>query len=324
MTVGGYCDSHATSMHIYLDDVCVGQCADGSVGRSIGRRNKNVLCHHWMHRQLMSKARRITENFINGGEEILYLYLTVDDIKNAKLVCFSFIKRNKLTRFSINKGYEITLSDLKNLFENRPMFKNISLMDGPLINLTFVQYVLKLYSGKKLNLNLGLCFELKKIPSLKVFFSTFTKDFDLVLSNKEQNDVTINLCGNFNIFRYRMHIYPLLSPVSVVTLFLCSYWYSRSMENHFISLLDDHDMMHVPCMCNRSAEEAHSSFVHPLHETDNIHKKTEKDKSSTVVTNGVNAGVDPLFFVLHKEESVRGLVWKIKKIGNLNYILSEV
>ena len=44
------------------------------------------------------------------NEETVYLYLSFEDMRNAKLVCVSFIDCTKLTRFAIRES--ATVSDV--------------------------------------------------------------------------------------------------------------------------------------------------------------------------------------------------------------------
>ena len=71
-----------------------------------------------------------------------------------------------------------------------------------------------------------------------------------------------------------------------------------------------------------SIAKAFQLYVVPLHETPMKGEKNIKDRTSTVVTNGMDQGVEPLVFVLNKETTSYGQVWKIKKMGSVMYILN--
>ena len=259
------------------------------------------------------------------NEETVYLYLSFEDMRNAKLVCVSFIDRTKLTRFAINESAtEFPMYFLTRLFSNRPNYQSISLVGGPFISVSFVESVLKMYTQRDLKLDVSFCVELRRLPVLEGYESKVTRDSELMLADKNRNSITVNVTGVYNVLKTRMSLYPLLSPVSVVSMFLSAYWYTERLYTRFMSLINPNDINNLPCLCNSTVDNVYNTYAKPLHETPMKNEKNIEDRTSTLVTNGVDQGVKPLFFVLNKEEVPRyGTVWKIKKIGSVKYILSD-
>ena len=244
-------------------------------------------------------------------------------MKNAKLVCFSFVNRTKLTRFAVSQYVaEIPLSMIIEWFNKRPGYKTISLTNRYNLTHTFIQKVLEIYKGKDLKLDLSFCYNLKRLRVSTNFKCTMTDQFELILVDKPKNTIVMNLCGNFNILKFRNDLLPRFSAPAIVSLFLCAYWCNSPMERRFLSLINPKDIKHLSSTCKMSIAKAFQLYVVPLHETPIKGEKNIKDRTSTVVTNGMDQGVEPLVFVLNKETTSYGQVWKIKKMGSVMYILN--
>ena len=132
----------------------------------------------------------------------------------------------------------------------------------------------------------------------------------------------MNLFGNFNILTFRNYLLPCFSASAIVSFFLCAYWCNSPMERRFLSLMNPKDMDHLSSTCKMSLAKAFQLYIVPLQEIAMKGEKNIKDRTSTVVMNGMDQGVEPLCFVLNKETTSYGQVWKIKKMGSVMYILN--